>query len=233
MSSLRIHDLSVREGTRELVSRISLHVAQGEIVAVLGPNGAGKTTLLEAIAGLRAASGTVTIAGQGGPSFAQRAARLNYMPDDMILPEELTLGTALALKSGAAMVQRLGIEPLLSVRASQVSRGESKRAQLAAALTLQRPVMLLDEPFGAFDPRQLRALLPIFREAVRGAAVLVTIHQMHIAERLADRLLLLSQGRAVAVGTLDELRAKANAPAAPLDDVFLRLLDEDARHEPF
>jgi ABC-2 type transport system ATP-binding protein len=228
MLGLDVRDLSVRGSQGNLLSGVSFQVERGEILAVLGPNGAGKTTLLEAIAGLRVASGALAIAGKPLRSFADRTGLLSYMPDEIILPEELTLGSALALKPGMALVEQLAIGPLLSVGSAQVSRGEAKRAQLAAALTTARPVALLDEPFGAFDPRQLRALLPVFREAVRDRAVLVTIHQMRSAELLADRLLLLCEGRVVALGTLDALRAKAQLPKATLDEVFLRLLDAEA-----
>jgi ABC-type multidrug transport system ATPase subunit len=153
------------------------------------------------------------------------------MPDDVLLPQEASLGDALGLSRDDALVGTLELSSLLSARATEVSKGEAKRAQLAATLKLGRPVVLLDEPFGAFDPRQLRALLPLFRGAVAEVAVVVTVHQMRTAEIVADRLLLLSGGRAIAFGTLDELRARIDAPRASLDDIFLRLLDAENKHD--
>lgn len=228
---VEVRDLGVVAGGREVLRGVSFDVAAGEVVAVLGPNGSGKTTLLEAIAGLRpAAHGTVTVQGRALRCFRDRAAELAFMPQDDVLPEEATLGVALGLSSDDAAVAAFELGPLLGARATEVSWGESKRAQLCATLKRGRPVVLLDEPFGAFDPRQLRALLPVFRRARGDAAVVVTVHQMRTAEIVADRLLLLSGGRAIAFGTLEELRGRANAPEASLDEVFLRLLDQEAPH---
>jgi iron complex transport system ATP-binding protein len=227
--TLSVRNLEVIAGNRRVLRNISFDVAPGEVVAVLGPNGSGKTTLLEAIAGLRPSTGRVSI-GRPLRTFAERAKKLAYMPDADVLPEEATLGIALGLSSRDPIVSTFDLRPLLSARATEVSRGESKRAELGAALKLARAVALLDEPFAAFDPRQLRALIPLFRDAVKRTAVLVSAHQMRTAELVADQLLLLSEGRAIAFGTLSELRARAELDhSAPLDEVFLRLLDEDDR----
>jgi ABC-2 type transport system ATP-binding protein len=207
---------------------VSLEARQGEVIGVLGPNGSGKTTLLEAIAGLRETHhGWVSFKGHRLHAFRDRASCLAYMPDDPVLPEEASLAVALGLSPEDDLVERFGLGGLLDARATEVSRGESKRAQLCATLKLARPVALLDEPFGAFDPRQLASLVPLFREATKDVAAIVTVHQMRTAELVADRLLLLSEGRVVAFGTLDELRARAGAPGAVLDEVFLRLLESE------
>ena len=225
---LEVCDLVVHAGARTVLRGISFGVSPGEVVAVLGPNGAGKTTLLEAVAGLRYdIRGTVSVSGQPLRTFHDHAAHLALMPDDEILPEEMTLGEALALSPADALARALELGALLGARASEVSKGEGKRARLCATLNVGRPVVLLDEPFSAFDPRQLRTLLPLFRNAITDKAVVVTVHQLRTAELVADRLLILADGRAIACGTLDELRARVAAPQASLDDVFLRLLDED------
>lgn len=229
--TLSVHELSVRAGGRSVLHKVSLDVAAGEVVAVLGPNGSGKSTLLETIAGLRAGySGRVSLEGKELRTFSERTRCLALMPDQQLLPEEARLGVALGLSRSDELVTAFGLEGLLSARATELSRGESKRAQLAATLTLRRPVALLDEPFGAFDPRQMLRLLPLFRSATTRMAVLVTVHQMRTAELIADRLLLLSAGRALAFGTLEELRSHAGAPGASLDDVFLHLLEREANN---
>jgi ABC-2 type transport system ATP-binding protein len=225
---LSVRDLEVAAGARSILRGISFWVRAGEVLVVLGPNGSGKTTLLEAVAGLRpGASARVRVGEKELRSFRDRCSQLAYMPDDEQLPDEVSLGTALGLHAVDDLVEAFALGPLLEARATEVSRGETKRARLCATLALGRPVVLLDEPFAAFDPRQLRALLPRFREAVRAAATIVTVHQMRTAELVADRLLLLAGGRTLAIGTLDDLRVRAEAPDAPLDDVFLRLLDRE------
>jgi ABC-2 type transport system ATP-binding protein len=207
----------------------SLSAARGEVVAIVGPNGAGKTTLLECIAGLRMIeAGTVRWSDQALRSLRDRARVLAYMPDELALPDEMSVALALGLMRDAASVTALDVGRLLHARGRELSRGEAKRVQLAGALAVDRPLLLLDEPFGAFDPRQLRALLPSFRELVRARAVLVTVHQMRTAELIADRVVLLAGGRVVADGTVGELRARAGLPDAPFDDVFLALLEDAA-----
>ena len=230
-AALEVDGLGVRAGGRDVLGGVSFGVARGEVLAVLGPNGAGKTTLLEALAGLRPYEGRVRAMGRVVERFADRARAIAFLPDEAVLPEEASVRTALGLARAGTLAARFGVsDDVLGARASEVSRGESKRAELAATLGLGRPIALLDEPFAALDPRQLAALLPAFREVVRDAAVVVTVHQMSTAERVADRLLLLSAGRAIAHGTLEELRARAGRPGAALDEVFLALLEaEDAR----
>jgi len=93
-------------------------------------------------------------------------------------------------------------------------------------------VFVLDEPFGAFDPLQLDNVLGVVRDRARqGAAVVVTIHQMSTAERIADRIVLLAEGRSVATGTVEELRTIAGVPDAPFEDVFRRLLSRRSTHD--
>ncbi|MCU0682882.1 MAG: ABC transporter ATP-binding protein [Polyangiaceae bacterium] len=227
---LEAQGLGVRvRGDRALLQGVDVSARAGEVVGVLGPNGAGKSTLLEAIVGLRdGVSGEVRVSGRPLTTFAERARAFAYMPDDAALPEELSVRAVLGAAAGHDASRRLALGGLLNARAGRLSRGESKRVWLAWTLAQEKPLFLLDEPFGAFDPRQLREVLPVVRTAAeRGAAVIATIHQMRTAELVADRLLLLASGRALAFGTLDELRAQVALPGAPLDDVFLALLDAE------
>jgi ABC-2 type transport system ATP-binding protein len=222
---LEVAALTARAGGREVLSAVTFDVAVGEIVAVVGPNGAGKTTLLECIVGLRPSTGSVRFDGRALRTWSDRARMLAYMPDELVLPSETSVRLALGIAARSAFAARLGIVDLLAVRGNELSRGEQKRCQLCAALDLDRPVIVLDEPLGAFDPRQLRALLPLLREAATARAIVLTVHQMRSAELVADRIVLLAGGRLVAAGTVAELRAQAGLDDAPFDDVFLALLD--------
>jgi ABC-2 type transport system ATP-binding protein len=202
----------------------------GEIVAIVCPNGAGKTTLLEAVVGLRAAQGRVTIHGSTLDSFRARASAFAYMPDEAALAEEASVDTILRAHGRDPArrdreARRFAIEELLHRGAGELSRGEAKRVWLAATVLLDRPVLVLDEPFGAFDPLQLDHVLPAVKEALGASGIaLVTIHQMSIAERIADRIVMLAAGRVVAHGTLDELRERAGRTDASLEEVFRRIL---------
>jgi ABC-2 type transport system ATP-binding protein len=221
-AGLELDGLPARFG----VENVTLRARRGEIVAIVGPNGAGKTTLLECVAGLReTTAGAVRWDGHTLASVRDRARVLAYMPDELVLPSEMPIARALGLEATASPARALEVEALLAARGGELSRGEAKRVQLAAALAAERPLLLLDEPFGAFDPRQLRSLLPIVRDASQRRALLVTVHQMRTAELVADRIVLLASGRVVADGTVGELRAREELPDAPFDDVFLALLE--------
>ena len=225
---LAAEDVCVSLTGRVRVDRVGFRAEAGSVLAVLGPNGAGKSSLLAALAGVLPHTGTVRVRGQEARTLEARARSMAWVPDEVVLPDEMSLGLALGLDARNPFVETLGLTALVPARASEVSRGEAKRAQLAAALGSRREVLLLDEPFGALDPRQLRELLPVFREATRERAVVVTVHQMRTAELIADRILLLVGGRPIAHGTLDELRARVEMPGASLDRVFLALLDREA-----
>jgi ABC-2 type transport system ATP-binding protein len=225
---LEIEGLEARVGTRALLESVSFGLSRGEVLAIVGPNGAGKTTLLECVAGLRKYAGKVRFEGSAWGNLRERASVLAYMPDELRLPEEANVETALLIDTTSALVDALGVRALLRRAGHRLSRGESKRVQLCSVLSLQRPVVVLDEPFAALDPRQLRDVLPVFRAATQRAATLVTVHQMGTAEWVADRLLLLSEGRVVAIGSPTELRARTGLIEGSFDDVFLALLDRAA-----
>jgi ABC-2 type transport system ATP-binding protein len=234
---LDVEALTVHRGERCVVDNASFRAQRGQIVAVVGPNGAGKTTLLEAVLGLRYAKGRVVFGGRPLGGFRARAEVFAYMPDESALPEEASVETILRASHRAPArrdreARRFGIADFLGRGARELSRGEAKRVWLATTVLLDRPVLVLDEPFGAFDPLQLDDILPAVKEAIgQDGIALVTIHQMAIAERIADHIVMLAAGRVVAKGTLDELRAAAaTGPSASLEDVFRALLEKKADH---
>jgi ABC-2 type transport system ATP-binding protein len=109
-----------------------------------------------------------------------------------------------------------------------LSRGERKRLSLFGALVLDRPIVVLDEPFSAFDPLQLGSVFEaIGAIASEGATIIVSIHQLTDAERIGDRFLLMSRGRRVAFGSMAQLRSRIGEEQASLETVFLRLLAEE------
>lgn len=231
---LEVDALTVDRGKTRVVDRASFRAQERKVVAIVGPNGAGKTTLLEAVLGLRPATGRVGWGGHALDSFRARAAAFAYMPDEAALAEEASVDTLLRAahrdpERRQREARRFGIEAFLHRGARELSRGEAKRVWLATTVLLERPILVLDEPFGAFDPLQLDDLLPAVKDAIgaRGIA-LVTIHQMSIAERVADRIVMLASGRVLAQGTLDELRAEASARGASLENVFRALLRREA-----
>jgi ABC-2 type transport system ATP-binding protein len=227
-------DLTVRSARRVLLDRVGFEAAASKVTVVLGPNGAGKTTLLEAVLGVRERSGVVKVDGRELRGFSEACRAFAFLPDALELPPEADVRTvvdhaaSLRARDPALVVELrrlLRTDPLLASPIGTLSRGEKQRVALLATLVLDRPVVLLDEPFGAFDPLALRDVLAAVRlVAEEGAAIVATVHQLADAQRVGDVFLLLAEGRSVAFGDLRSLRARAGAPDGSLEDVFVALL---------
>jgi ABC-type multidrug transport system ATPase subunit len=230
---LTVQEISKRFGKQQALDRVSFGVREGEVMGLIGPNGAGKTTLFECIAGLLPANhGTVAFRDQR-LAPARRKAALFYMPDGILPWAEQTVGWALGFfeklypgspTKAAALVEPLRLDKLLGSRIATLSKGERKRVLLALALLTPQPLLMLDEPFDGLDLRQARDVMQVLRaHAGRGRTLLLSIHQLVDAARVCDRLVLLSDGRVVGEGGLDELRAQANLTAGGLEEIFLAL----------
>ncbi|MFI5308082.1 MAG: ABC transporter ATP-binding protein [Polyangiales bacterium] len=236
-ASLVVGDLCVRRAGRTVLDRVSFSLAPGEIAIVVGPNGAGKTTLIEAVIGAqRPSAGRVTYGAHELRDLAGRALVFSYLSDAAEPPAELQVSVFMcqAVRVGRVpadraeeLVQRLGLLAFASARIGSLSRGQKRRLALFGALCSDRPVVVLDEPLGTFDPLQARGVLELLRAQARlGASLLLSVHQLADAEKLEGRVLILDQGRLVAAGTLEELRARASMPRASLEQVFLTLLEQ-------
>ena len=232
--ALEVRGLGARVGSRWIVRDVSFEARGGELVAVIGPNGAGKTTLLETIVGLRPRSaGTVRAQERDLRRFVDFARVFSFLPDAGVLPPEATVRTLIEHASGRAprgveirmLMEGLTLAPLFAKPVGILSRGEQQRVALFCALALGRPVAVLDEPFSTFDPLQLRMVLATVREALGSAtAAVASIHQLADAERIADRILILAEGRMVAFGDLASLRDRVRNSEASLEEAFVSLL---------
>jgi ABC-type multidrug transport system ATPase subunit len=231
-------DLEVRRGGVAILDRVSFSLAPGEIAVLVGPNGAGKTTLIEALIGaLKPSGGRVSFGGRELRDLPARSAVFSYLPDAAEPAPELTVAALMrhALRFGHAradraeqLAARLNLPALASARAGTLSRGEKRRVLLFAALCSDRPVVVLDEPLGTFDPFFAREVIELLREQARlGAALLLSVHQLSDAEKLDGRVLILDGGRLVASGTLPELRERAGLAQGSLEQVFLSLVERD------
>lgn len=206
--------VSAGYGARAALSGVSAGFARGTVTGIVGPNGAGKTSLLRAALNLIALqSGTVHVAGRDLKTWSPEAlARtIAYLPQGgsahWPLParELVALGRlphrdrdaraideALDRADAAAFAQRVS---------SELSAGERARVLLARALATQAPVLLADEPAAYLDPAHQLGLMALLRdEAARGAAVAVTLHDLALASRHCDNVLVLHQGRVAASG---------------------------------
>jgi iron complex transport system ATP-binding protein len=214
-AALALHDATVRRGTAVVLSAASLAVAPGEVVGVLGANGAGKTTLLRAALGLaRLEAGTAQLGGRDVADLSDpaRAALAAYLPQERRVGWNLpawrvaALGAfhrppAQARDAAMAALERVGLKGLEHRGVLEMSGGERARALLARLLVARAPLLVADEPAAGLDPDAQLLAMELFRqEAARGAAVVLTLHDLGLAARSCDRLCVLHAGRVVADG---------------------------------
>ncbi len=230
---IAIDGLSRRFGGTFALDRVSFDIRQGEILGLIGPNGSGKTTLLELLCGLLPAdSGSVKWQSRALPP-GRRKDVMFYVPDG-ITPygehptEDVMHFFADVFGRRGADVDKtasaLALAPVLRQRVSTLSKGYRRRLLLAIGLIAPHPLLLMDEPFDGFDLRQTRDVMALLREtADNGRTILLSIHQLADAERVADRFVLLSSGSVRGVGTLGELKARAGISEGGLEEVFLAL----------
>lgn len=203
-------DVTRMFGPVTAVQSASLAVTRGEVVGLLGANGAGKTTLIRMLIGLlRPTSGRVELL--GGPPDRATRRRLGYMPQALGLWEDLTVDENLAFTAAAFGVERPGLPSDLvevaSTRVSDLPLGLRRRTAFAAALAHHPELLVLDEPTSGVGPLGRAELWETIHGAADdGAAVLVTTHHMDEAEQ-CDRLVVMSEGRQVASGTLEDIVA--------------------------
>jgi iron complex transport system ATP-binding protein len=226
---LTTRDLNVKLGGRAVLSDISFSMPSGQLVALVGPNGAGKTTLLRALAGLLPSGGAVDVGGDAlsALSLRDRAKRFGYLPQGHIVHWPLSAHDIVALgryPHGATDPARLtpgDAEAVLRAmkaadvmefsarRVTELSGGERSRVALARVFAVEAPVILADEPTASLDPRhQIDVMKALRASADRGTLVIVVTHDLGLAGRFADRVLVLSQGRLVAQGAPAEALSK-------------------------
>ena len=237
---LRVSELPRSYGAQRAVDRLSFSVQAGEVLGLLGPNGAGKTTTLRSIAGvLPLQEGAIEVAGRDlAREEVEAKRRLAWVPDDPRPFEALTVAEHLEFTAslygvgdhrdrGRELLERFELADRASALGSELSRGMRQKLAIAQAWLADPAVVLLDEPLAGLDPRGIRGARDAIRDlAAQGTAVVLSSHQLDLVEAMADRLLVLSSGRAVFSGTLEELRAARGA--ASLEEVFLALTDGES-----
>jgi len=198
---------------------VSLSVDAGEVYALVGPNGAGKTTLVRALTGTTDHQGTVTLF--GGPAREADPERLGLLPQEFDPPSRLTARELVDYYGGLYDDRRPTGEVLADVGLAEdadswyetLSGGQKRRACVATALVNDPDLLVLDEPTTGIDPAGRQSLWELIEGlAEGGSTVLLTTHYMEEAERLADRVGMLAEGRLVAEGTPEALVAEHGGP---------------------
>jgi ABC-2 type transport system ATP-binding protein len=230
---LEARGLGLRRGRERVLDDVSFDVAEGSLVGVIGPNGAGKTSLLEAIAGfLPLEAGELRIAGRPATGAAARSD-LFYLADGIRPCPEHRAGDMLDLFRASfdqppsrvdEFRAALGLDGSAGKRVKDLSKGFAKRWLLAAAFMSRARLLLLDEPLDGLDLRQVMALRSVLESLRReGRTLILSIHELSLAESLCETFLLLSGGKVLAQGDLPALRARAGLSGGGIADVFLAL----------
>ncbi|CAN1493016.1 FepC ABC-type cobalamin/Fe3+-siderophores transport systems, ATPase components [Caulobacteraceae bacterium] len=216
--SLKLHNASVTVHGAQLLRDVSFEVTPGKLVGLLGPNGAGKTTAVRALLGLQPLSaGHAYLDGQPSHSLTpkQRALRVSYLPQARKLAWPIAVREAVSLGRFAygGPMGRLGPVDAAAVEnaltrcslngfedrsVTSLSGGELARVHLARALASQGPALIADEPTAALDPgHSFDVLATLKSQASSGQAVLVVLHDLALAARFCDEIILLHQGKLV------------------------------------
>lgn len=222
--AISVSGLSKSYGSLKALSEVSFSVRRGEIFAYLGPNGAGKTTTIRILSGLlHRDAGAMSICGADvakDPVFVKE--RIGVVPDESNLYPELTcrrnleymgelygLPRARRTSRAAELLSFFDLTDRATTPFGALSRGLKRRLTIAAALVHDPEVVFLDEPTSGLDVPSARVLRELIRTINRqGATVFLTTHNLHEAEALSQRVLILIQGRVAALGTPGEIRQR-------------------------
>lgn len=231
---IRVEDLSIGYGGQELVGRISFELGPGDLLLLLGPNGSGKTTLLRTILGaVPKLAGSMTFEGKelGGMKAEDVAKCMAFVPQDEVAPFEFTAREMVCMgrmvRSGwwadtpedrviveSAMVDQSCLQ-YADRSISQLSGGERQRVYLARALAQESPLWLFDEPNSHLDIRyQLELERTILRGVENGKAVVASVHDLQMAQRLKAPALIIIGNRALGPSSLKTLALEGSLEKA-------------------
>ena len=255
--ALTIEALTAGYGRRPVVAGVTLPaLAAGTVTVLAGPNGAGKSTLLKAVAGFLPASGMVTLGGQDllAAAPATRANLVGFMPQALpgdvgltVLDSVLTAlkvsrpgcPVAKARERAVQILDRLGILPLALGRLGRLSGGQKQIASLAQAIVADPKLLLLDEPVSALDlHHQFHVMRTVRALAEEGRVVVVVLHDLEMASRWADRIVVMRDGRLFSAGSPREvvtpamLRQVYRVEARVSEGDALRIAIDDVVQDP-
>ncbi len=242
--AIRTRGLQKSYNGKPAVRGLELEVRRGEFFGFLGPNGAGKTTTIHILTGvITATAGDVEVLGMSVPEQMHAIKQLiGVVPDENVLFDRLTgyeflefagrmygLDRSVAAERAKELMEMFELDLRADTLIAGYSKGMKKRVALGAALIHRPQLFLLDEPFEGVDPVGARLMKEILLQQVaQGATVFLTSHVLEVVERLCDRVAIISEGRVVAEGSVDELRAAEET----LEDIFLRVVGGERAMQP-
>jgi ABC-2 type transport system ATP-binding protein len=240
---IEVSNLTKTYGKVVALNGVSLEVAKGEVLGLLGPNGAGKSTLMKIVVGiLRPTSGYVKVGGVDVAKNPEDAKRnVGYLPENPSLYTGLTVSEFLRFMGKirdvpdeairdkiSEALMTFSLEEKADALLTTLSKGMKQKVALIAATLHDPKVLVLDEPLTALDPKsQVFVNSWITAQGKGGTTVLLSTHNLEIAQDHATRIAIIDKGNIVALGPLDSLRRMADAGKdARLDEIFLKLTAE-------
>jgi ABC-2 type transport system ATP-binding protein len=240
---VEVSGVSVKFGSFLALDNLSLRVMPGEVFGLLGPNGAGKTTTIKVLTGLVVpTSGKVNVCGFDPLSESiEVKARIGYVAENPIVYESLSPRDFFEFVLSMRRIDQVAANRVVSRLAdvfdlaqyfdspiATLSMGLKQKVALIASFIHQPPVLLLDEPLNGLDARSSRVVKDLVSlHAQRGGAVLFSTHIMEIAEHICTRIGIIDHGKVIAEGTLEQLRSKTEGKSSSLEEVFLKLTNEE------
>lgn len=240
---IELENLTMDYGELRALDGLNLKIEPGELFAFLGPNGAGKTTAIKLLTGLmKPMTGRVRLCGLDvyeNPIEAKSI--LGYVPDVAVFYEKLTAAEFMefiaelfdmapdrAAEQTESLFRKFALHEHATNRIENLSHGTRQRLAIASALLHDPKVFVIDEPMVGLDPVHARTVKREIKERSKsGTTVLMSTHLLNVAEELADRIGILHRGKLVALGTMDELRAKHERAGKRLEDIFLEMVGEE------
>lgn len=230
--ALQVKGISKKYANVQAVEDLSFEVKSGEIFGLLGPNGAGKTTSIRMILDIiKPDGGEISVL--GGPMSEEKKARIGYLPEERGLYEDMTLMDTLvflgqlkglsrqsAASRAEEYLQEVELWDVHEQKIKALSRGMGQKAQFVAATMHEPDLIIIDEPFSGLDPVNTRIIKKLLhRMQERGAAIIMSTHQMQRVEEMCERILLIDHGKQMLYGSLNEIRSQfaGNAVEVSLD----------------
>lgn len=217
--AIKVRNVFKTFGTTRAVDDVSFDVYKGEIFAMLGPNGAGKSTTIRMILDIiKPDQGSIAVL--GGPLNDQRRDRIGYLPEERGLYRKVSaidvmtylgslkgLSGSEARRRGLELLERLELAEHADKKVQELSKGMQQKVQFAVTVLHRPELIIVDEPFSGLDPVNtlvIKDLIVDMRN--QGTAVVMSTHQMHQVEEMADRLLMISRGRQALYGPVEDVR---------------------------
>jgi ABC-2 type transport system ATP-binding protein len=240
---ISVSELQKFFGEVKAVNGISFEVKKGEVFGLLGPNGAGKTTTIKLLLGLLEPNqGDIRILGLNPETQeVEIKHRVGYVSEEPLIFKSLTpkdlfnfiasirsLNADEASKRAQEYLESLGALEYYEQLVATLSHGNKQKIQIISAILHDPDLLIMDEPLAGSDAKSVKVVKEILDIHIEnGGSVLFSTHIMEVAEDLCDRIAIMNKGRLVGIGTMEELRQQADKLGANLEDVFLRLTEQD------